>query len=136
MKKALTKTKKMTVPHPKTKIANPMLPLPVTKMNFPMMKQIIVSCLESTIMSNGAPKAARLGRQNLENQYRVNGGRPILNWEARDAHEKGRQALISKQRKRSITLERVLGQNTKLSQVPYRKLACTLLLIISLILLL
>jgi len=49
-----------------------------------------------------------------------------LTSDALNALTKGQQALVSKQRKRSITLEGVFGRSrrakSKLSQVPYRKL--------------
>ncbi len=46
-----------------------------------------------------------------------------LTWEARWSISKAQRALLSEQRKRSITLERVFGRNSKLTQVPYRKLS-------------
>jgi len=48
-------------------------------------------------------------------------GRQITNltWNARGALSTGQRALVSRQRKRSITLERVFGRSSKLSQVPY-----------------
>ena len=44
-----------------------------------------------------------------------------LNWYARGVMVKGERALISKQRKRTITLERVFRQKSTMSQVPYRE---------------
>ena len=49
-----------------------------------------------------------------------------LSWDVRGALSKGQKALVAKQRKRSITLERVFGRSSKLSQVPYRKLEYSL----------
>ncbi len=50
-------------------------------------------------------------------------GRMQLRWEARSSILKAQNTLLSsKQRKRSITLERVFRRNSKLTQVPYRKL--------------
>lgn len=45
-----------------------------------------------------------------------------LSWDANVVITTGQKALVSNQRKRSITLERVFGRSSKLSQVPYRKL--------------
>ncbi|KAK1732513.1 leucine-rich repeat protein [Skeletonema marinoi] len=42
-----------------------------------------------------------------------------LSWDAKGALTRGQQALVSEQRKRSITLERVFGRSSKLSQIPY-----------------
>ncbi len=50
-------------------------------------------------------------------------GRTILSWTARRSIINGQNDLLfSKQRKRSIILERVFGRSSTLSQVPYRKL--------------
>eukprot|EP00984_Skeletonema_dohrnii_P004626 scaffold1634_cov118-Skeletonema_dohrnii-CCMP3373.AAC.24 len=53
--------------------------------------------------------------------YQIWNGRQITNlaWNARGALSTGQRALVSRQRKRSITLERVFGRSSKLSQVPY-----------------
>eukprot|EP00985_Skeletonema_marinoi_P006169 scaffold2682_cov90-Skeletonema_marinoi.AAC.2 len=42
-----------------------------------------------------------------------------LSWDANVVITTGQKALVSNQRKRSITLERVFGRSSKLSQVPY-----------------
>ena len=55
--------------------------------------------------------------------------RTVLSWEARGVLVKGQKSLVSKQRKRSITLERIFGRSSKLSQVPYRKLVYLLLIL-------
>ena len=50
-------------------------------------------------------------------------GRNLLSWAARRSIINGQNDLLfSKQRKRSIILERVFGRSSTLSQVPYRKL--------------
>ena len=55
--------------------------------------------------------------------------RTSLSWEARGVLVKGQKSLVSKQRKRSITLARIFGRSSKLSQVPYRKLVYLLLIL-------
>ncbi|KAK1739999.1 leucine-rich repeat protein, partial [Skeletonema marinoi] len=51
--------------------------------------------------------------------YFTGGQYTNLTWNARGALSTGQKALVSKQRKRSIKLERVFGHSSNLSQVPY-----------------
>ena len=65
--------------------------------------------------------------------YFTGGQYTNLTWNARGALSTGQKALVSKQRKRSIKLERVFGHSSNLSQVPYRKLEHFLLFAVSFI---
>ena len=49
------------------------------------------------------------------------GGRVALHWKVKGVLTKVQRALVSKQRKRTITLERVFSGRPTLSQVPYRE---------------
>ena len=50
-------------------------------------------------------------------------GRTRLHWNTRGVLSSGQRALVSKQRTRTIKLERVFGRSSKLTQVPYRELS-------------
>ena len=54
------------------------------------------------------------------------GGRTVLHWNTRGVLSSGQRALVSKQKKRTIKLERVFGRSLKLTQVPYRELTAIL----------
>ena len=49
-------------------------------------------------------------------------GHKFLCWDAERAVIRGERALESKQKKRTIKLERVFGRSSRLTQVPYREL--------------
>ena len=49
-------------------------------------------------------------------------GRKFLSWDAQSVLKRAERALESKQKKRTIKLERVFGRSLKLTQVPYREL--------------
>ena len=55
-----------------------------------------------------------------------NGRRTVLHWNTRGVLSMAQCALESKQRKRTIKLERVFGRSLKLTQVPYRELSAFL----------
>ncbi len=48
--------------------------------------------------------------------------RPSLHWDVQAAVTRAERALESKQRKRTITLERAFSRSLRLTQVPYREL--------------
>ena len=53
-------------------------------------------------------------------------GRKFLSWDAQSVLKRAERALESKQKKRTIKLERVFGRSLKLTQVPYRELTTSL----------
>ena len=52
--------------------------------------------------------------------------RPSLHWDVQAAVTRAERALESKQRKRTITLERAFSRSLRLTQVPYRELTAVL----------